>query len=158
MKRTNIRVYADSSVFGGLFDPEFAADSRTFFEQVASGRFRLLSSFLVADELERAPETVKQLFGAMLTTIELIRVTPEALTLQAAYVSAGIVSPRWADDALHVALATVASADLIVSWNFRHIVHFQKVPHYNAVNQLQGWRELAIHSPKEVIANDDEGV
>ena len=82
----------------------------------------------------------------------------DALALQRAYLSAGIVGPKSSDDALHVALATIAEADLIVSWNFRHIVHFEKVPRYNAVNRLSGWRELAIHSPKEVIVYEDEDV
>lgn len=158
MKRSINRVYVDSSVFGGLFDREFAADSRTFFEQVQAGRFKLLSSFLVSDELERAPDAVREFFDSMLSTTELVRVSQEAITLQEAYLSAGIVTSKSAADGLHVALATVAGADLIVSWNFRHIVHFQKVPRYNAVNRLYGWPELAIHSPKEVLVYEDEDI
>ncbi len=158
MKAGAIRVYADSSVFGGSFDDEFAQDSQKFFDQVRAGRFSLLSSFLVADEIDKAPQPVRELFDEFLPIAELIRVEAEAMALRSAYVSARIVSAKWSDDALHVALATVAGADLIVSWNFRHIVHFEKVPRYNAVNRLQGWRELAIHSPKEVIAYEDEDV
>ena len=42
-----------------------------------------------------------------------------------------------------------------VSWNFQHIVHFQKIPQYNAVNALHGYNSIAIHSPREVINDDD---
>lgn len=107
MQNQGIRVYADSSVFGGLFDSEFAAESLTFFEQVRAGRFMLLSSVLVADELLLAPEPVRQLFDALLPEAELVQVGFAASTLQSADLGAGILTPKWADDALHVALATV---------------------------------------------------
>lgn len=61
------------------------------------------------------------------------------------------MSEKWYDDALHVAIATVADCDVIVSWNFKHIVNFQKIPMFNAVNVLNGYKPIAIHSPVEVI-------
>ncbi|MHC4542617.1 MAG: type II toxin-antitoxin system VapC family toxin, partial [Planctomycetota bacterium] len=61
-------------------------------------------------------------------------------------------------DALHVALATVSQSSLIVSWNFKHIVNFQKIPRYNAVNTLHGQNEIAIYSPLEVIEYEDEDI
>ena len=149
------RTYVDASVFGGVFDEEFAEDSRAFFDQVEAGHFAVLTSGLVADEIANAPGDVRDLFDRLLPRAELVEVEESALALQGAYLRAGILTPKWADDALHVALATVAAADLIVSWNFRHIVHFEKVPRYNAVNTLYGYREVAVHSPSEVIAYED---
>ncbi|MBI3758820.1 MAG: type II toxin-antitoxin system VapC family toxin [Deltaproteobacteria bacterium] len=150
------RTYVDASVFGGAFDDEFATDSRAFFEQPATSRFVILTSALVLDEIAQAPADVRGLFDRMLASAELVEVNEAALALQAAYIDAGILTPKWADDALHVALATVAGADLSVSWNFRHIVHFDKAPRYNALNRLRGYREVAIHSPSEVILYEDE--
>jgi hypothetical protein len=69
---------------------------------------------------------------------------------------AKIVTSKWAEDAMHVALATVARCDLIVSWNFEHIVHFQRIPRYNAVNAHQGYAAIAIHSTLEVVPDEDE--
>ncbi len=66
------------------------------------------------------------------------------------------MSEKYAVDALHVALATVSNAKMIVSWNFKHIVNFQKGPLYNAVNQLKGNEPIDIYSPLEVIDNEDE--
>jgi hypothetical protein len=70
----------------------------------------------------------------------------------------GIVTPRASADALHVAQVTVTGCALIVSWNFRHIVHFQRIPQYNAVNTLRGYGNIAIHSPQEVTGDEDENV
>jgi hypothetical protein len=75
----------------------------------------------------------------------------EAVLLHDAYLAAGVVGPGSDDDAQHVANATVARADMIVSWNFKHIVHFQKIRGYNAVNLREGYALLAIHTPTEVI-------
>jgi hypothetical protein len=152
----SIRTYADTSVYGGLHDVEFTEASRQFFDLVRAGRFALVTSAVVADELEEAPLKVQSDFEALLSQATVVDITEEAVDLQQAYLEAGILTPTWEDDALHIALATVAGCELIVSWNFRHIVHFQKIPQYNAVNALRGYDSLAIHSPPEVISDDDE--
>jgi predicted nucleic acid-binding protein len=153
-----IRVYADTSVFGGVYDDEFKQPSLTFFEQVKSGQFVLVTSAVVQDEMVAAPLTVRRFFEEMLGLAEVADITENALDLRDAYLQAKIVSPKYSDDALHVALATVAGCTLIVSWNFQHIVHFQKIPLYNALNTLQGYQQIAIFSPREVIQYEDEEV
>jgi hypothetical protein len=60
------------------------------------------------------------------------------------------------EDALHVAVATASDCSLIVSWNFKHIVHFEKIPLYNAVNTLRGHAHIGIFSPLEVIQYEGE--
>ncbi|CAK0775472.1 PIN domain-containing protein [Gammaproteobacteria bacterium] len=77
------------------------------------------------------------------------------LDLRDAYLGAGIVTPKSRDDATHVALATLSQCEIIVSWNFKHIVHFQKIPKYNAVNLLHGYHFIYIYSPSEVISYDE---
>jgi predicted nucleic acid-binding protein len=147
----SIRVYADTSVFGGVFDEEFKAPSRAFFNQVRNGRFHLVTSALVQEEIEPAPVQVRRFFNQVLPAVELIAVSEETLRLRDAYLEAGIISSHWSGDALHVALATVARCSLIVSWNFKHIVHFEKIPLYNAVNVLKGYSNVGIFAPLEVI-------
>ena len=82
-------------------------------------------------------------------------ISKEALELQSHYVASGVVTEKSLDDALHVAIATVSACDLIVSWNFKHIVHFDKIPKYNAVNVLNGYGQIGIYSPLEVIHYDN---
>ena len=96
------------------------------------------------------------MFDDILPHARIADVTDEAVRLQHAYLDVAIVSARFATDALHVALATVSNASMIVSWNFRHIVNFQRIPKYNAINKLYGYRDIAIYSPLEVIDNEDE--
>ena len=82
-------------------------------------------------------------------------VSEEALELRLNYIKSGVVTESSLDDALHVAVATVSGCDLIVSWNFKHIVHFEKIPKYNAVNRLNGHNHIGIYSPLEVIQYDN---
>jgi hypothetical protein len=151
-----LEAYTDTSVFGGVFDAEFETESRAFFDLVRAGRFTLLVSDVSRREVTQAPEQVESVFNQMLAYMRLVPVDQEVLSLRDAYLSAGILSEKWADDAAHVAAATVAEADLIVSWNFRHIVHFDKIRLYNAVNALRGYRELDIRSPLEIIEYEED--
>lgn len=150
-----MRMYADTSVFGGCFDEEFRRPSEAFFDQVKTGVFSLCMSALVAEEIESAPPRIRQLFQETVLEAEFIDVDQRAIDLQQAYISEGILAEKSLSDALHVALATVAECDVIVSWNFKHIVHFQKIARYNAVSVLHGYRAISIHSPSQVISYDE---
>lgn len=154
-KRT-VRVYSDTTVFGGIVDPEFATASHLFFQCVQEGRFVLVLSGLVQDEIFRGPLEVQQLLDQSLGAAEIVEITAEAIDLQQAYIDAGFVRAKSHNDALHVATATINHCGIIVSWNFRDIVNFRKIPLYNAINGMQGYANIAIYSPLEVIRNDDE--
>ena len=70
------------------------------------------------------------------------------------YLKAGVLGRASIDDATHVAAATVAGADLILSWNFMHIVNFNRILGFNSVNTRYGYRSMVILSPWEVIDED----
>jgi len=146
----------DTSVFGGVFDPEFERASKAFFDQARHGRFIIVSSVVVQSEIEPAPENVKDLFRSLIPYTESVRISDEALKLRSAYIRAGIVSEKYTNDALHVAIATVCECPIIVSWNFRHIVHHDKIPLYNAVNIIQGYHTISINTPAEVIYYEED--
>ena len=158
MPEQPIRVYADTSVFGAVFEAQFADASRRFFAQAREGRFALVISALVQREIAGAPERVRELFMEMVPLAETAALTEAALALRQAYLRAGTVTERWADDALHVAVASCAGCDAIVSWNFRQLVHFGKIARYNEGTLAEGHRPIAIHSPAEVVDYEEEGL
>lgn len=149
-----LRVYADTSVFGGVADPEFEWRSLAFFEEVRAGRFILVIPSLVEKEIDLAPEKAQKLLAEFDKRVERIRSTDEAVHLRRAYVEAGFVRKKSLDDALHVAMASVHHCPLLVSWNFRDIVNFRKIPLYNEVNAANGYGSIAIYSPLEVIEDE----
>ncbi len=150
MKR--LRVYIDTSIVGGCLDEEFAVESTALMRMAEEGQITLLVSDLLAEELASAPEEVRAVLeGLPPEAVEFVSESEEAEHLSAAYLQDGVVSQNAAKDALHVATATVARADIIASWNFRHIVHYDKIRGFNGINMSLGYPLVAIHSPKEVI-------
>jgi hypothetical protein len=59
-------------------------------------------------------------------------------------------------DAQHIAIATISRVEVLVSWNFRHIVNLQRIRGYNAVNLRDGYPLLEIRTPQEVIRYAEE--
>lgn len=150
------RVYLDTSVIGGCFDVEFSRWSNALMRDLGRGMLRPVISEIVAGEIGSAPENVQDKLQEILSLEpEVLAVTPESLEIVAAYSGHGILPPRFRNDMLHIALATVADVDVLVSWNFKHIVRLDKIRVYNAVNLELGYRPLQILSPREV-ASDEE--
>lgn len=155
--KQRVRIYPDTSVVGGCFDPEFERESRRFFDLVRRGRVFLRLGDVLIRELEGAPERVREVLASLPagTSVQL-PLTPEMIALRDAYIRAGIVDRRSLDDAAHVAAATVAQADAIVSWNFKHIVRLDKITLYNEVNLANGYGTLTIVPPWAVRFDDEE--
>ncbi len=145
-------MYADTSVFGGCLDDEFAVVSHRLFDEIRAKHFLLVVSSTTLRELHRAPEGVRTVLADLPDDcVETIAPSGEIDRLRDEYVTAGVVGPACLLDAEHIAAASVAEVDLIVSWNFKHIVHFEKIRGYHAVNLLRGYPLIPIHSPNEVV-------
>jgi predicted nucleic acid-binding protein len=147
-----LRIYADTSVIGGCFDAEFEQASRKLFERIQEGRFILVLSGTTLEELNQAPARVQQVVKALPQwAVERVFLTREMEMLRDACISAGVVEESSLYDAEHIACATVADVDVIVSWNFKHIVNFDRIRGYHAVNLFRGYHQVPIHTPAEVI-------
>jgi hypothetical protein len=123
-----LRIYIDTSVIGGCFDAEFSQWSNSLMRDFSAGTFTPIVSDVLAAEIQDAPEVVRQEYDHLINgEHELMQVTEEVIELADAYQQRGILTPKFYDDGLHIALASVAEADVLVSWNFKHIVHFDKI-------------------------------
>lgn len=150
MKRP--RVYADTSVFGGCFDIEFADERSAFFRLLEETKTILVISEVRLREIRDAPKTVKDfLAGLSEEHVERVYTTQEVENLANAYLDNGILPKGSLRDALHIAAASVAEVDLIVSWNFKHLVNFRRIRGFHAINLLNGYNAIPIHSPKAVM-------
>jgi predicted nucleic acid-binding protein len=150
-----LRVYFDTSAIGGCLDAEFADESLRLVQAVQQGKIIMLLSEVVSAELRNAPVAVQQiLLSVSPSRIEEVALTNEMIELAEAYLAAQILTEKSLNDAIHVAVATVARADAIVSWNFKHIVRLDKMKQYNQINLLNGYGILTIVSPKEVTFDD----
>jgi hypothetical protein len=146
-----LRIYIDTSVLGGCFDFEFAVWSNALIRDFRAGRLIPVLSDVTAAEVQEAPPVVRDLHQEMLLLAgRLLPVTSEVVGLVASYEANKILPARLAADMTHIALATLAQVDALVSWNFKHIVRLEKIRLFNAVNVELGHPPLSIRSPREV--------
>ena len=150
------RFYFDTSVFGGVFDKEFEEISLQLFEKVKLGKIICVFSDLTETELVNAPVEVRNYFKSLPTEyIERAEVNDEILTLASKYIEEKVVGPTSFDDCIHIATATIYKADILISWNFKHIVNVYRIRGYNSINLRMNYLTLEIRSPKEIIEYED---
>jgi hypothetical protein len=150
-------VYIDASVIGGCEDVEFAEASLALWRLFVTGAFVQVLSEHTLRELQGAPDTVRARLLEIPEANQIVLLdTQEADSLAEAYIAHGIVGPGSRSDALHVALATIGRVDVMVSWNFKHIVNLGRIRLFNAVNLEQGYGLVEIRSPREVLADEED--
>ena len=145
------KIYIDNSVLGGYFDEEFEDDTKKFFDKVKKGDYKIVISDITESELLDAPERVKILLNDLNIEYEVVVLADESIALADEYIKEKVVGQTSRNDCLHIAIATVARLDLLVSWNFKHIVNIERIRGYNGINIKNGYPLLEIRSPKEVI-------
>jgi predicted nucleic acid-binding protein len=150
------RIYIDTSVFGGYFDEEFKEHTIPLFDRIKAGEFIVLFSTVTQDELENAPEKVKDLVKSLSADLtEFIETSDESVDLATEYVTEKVVGQTSFADCLHIALATINRVDFLVSWNFKHIVNIERIRGYNSINIKNGYKQLEIRSPREFEKYED---
>ncbi len=150
------RIYLDTSVFGGYFEPEFEFWTKILFDQINKGGFKVIFSRLTDIELKPAPEKVRELAKSLTKeTVEFIDISDQAFELANHYINENVVGKTSLSDCIHIALATLQHADVLVSWNFKHIVNVHRIRGYNAVNYKFGHKILEIRTPREILENED---
>jgi hypothetical protein len=150
-----IRIYTDTSVLGGCEDAEFAEHSVRLMDGFARGDRLLVLSTLTVQELAAAPLKVRQRLASVPEAhIETLQLEAEGKELAEAYIAAGVLTAKMRADAQHIAIATVGRVDVLVSWNFKHIVNLQRIHGYNSVNLRKGYPMIEIRTPREVLSDE----
>jgi hypothetical protein len=150
------RFYFDTSVFGGVFDKEFDQATLQLFERVKLGRIICVYSDLTESELLDAPPKVSDYFKNLPGgSLERVVINDEILALATKYIEEKVVGQTSFDDCVHIAAATLTKVDILVSWNFKHIVNVYRIRGYNSINLRSNYPPLEIRSPKEILEYED---
>jgi predicted nucleic acid-binding protein len=150
------RIYFDTSVFGGAFDSEFDEPTLQLFERVKLGKIICVYSDLTETELVKAPKNIIEYFKSLPKKyMEKVEIDNDILTLATKYIEEKVVGQTSFDDCLHIATATIHKADILASWNFKHIVNVYRIRGYNSINLRMNYTSLEIRSPKEITEYED---
>lgn len=154
------RVYLETTIFNFYFADD-APDKRDctikLFEEISEGKYEAFTSYYVIEELERAsePKRTKMLNMIVNYNIGILDVSVEAERLADIYVEQGIIPEKYHTDGIHIAIATVNDLNYIISLNFKHIVKVKTIQLTKAVNIIEGYNEIGIYSPMEVVEYDE---
>lgn len=151
-----LKVYIDTSVIGGCLDDEFSMWSCALFEEFKAGLKIPIVADITLRELESAPVEVQEILKPLAEKIEYVYFNEESDNLSRIYLDEQIVTAKYLVDAQHIALASIMRVDVLVSWNFKHIVNLNRIRLYNSVNMKMGYPLIDIRSPREVLNEQED--
>ena len=156
-----LKLYLDTSTISHLFAddvPDKMADTNKLWDDFVSGKYELCISQVVVDEIEQCSEQKRNQLIAKMQLIE-FEVLPETDTVKALakeYIKGGVLKEKSIADCLHIVYAVVYSCDVIVSWNFKHLVNYKTINKVKIVNAMNRYGEIGIVSPTMLLEEDEE--
>jgi predicted nucleic acid-binding protein len=155
-----LEIYLETTVFNFKFaedSPDKRADTIKLFDEIREGKYIAYTSDYVLQELLRAEEPKRSEMVDLIGQykVKLLEANEIAETLADKYVSEEIIPQRYRTDGIHIAMATINNLDIIVSYNFRHIVKLKTIIGTESINLREGYKRIGIYSPTEVIENDE---
>ena len=145
-------IYIDNSVIGGYYDVEFEEATRQLFERIVNKEFEVYLSEVNEAELMNAPQKVKDVKNLIPSDcFHYIEMTDEVKALAMTYIKENALGMASRNDAYHIALASIHKIDCLISWNFKHIVNFDKIKMFNAINTRLKYPLIDIRSPLEFL-------
>lgn len=163
MNMANPRVYVETTI------PSFYHEERTApaviaqrewtrqWWDTATGRYELVTSVAVIDELADGPADRSPAWLALLADLPLVPVVPAVAEIVTAYIAHRLMPADPAGDALHVALASYHKGDFLVTWNCRHLANANKFAHLRRMNSLLGLFVPALVTLLELLGGPDDG-
>jgi len=155
-----LKLYLDTSTISHLFAddaPEKMADTNRFWNDVANGKYEIVISPVVMNEMENCNEPKRSKMFEKLNQIQfqIINMTDEVTRLADEYIAGGVLKEKSFADCLHIAFAVVYNCDIIVSWNFKHLVNFKTINKVKVVNAINHYREISIMPPTMLLEEVD---
>jgi len=151
-----LRIYIDTSVIGGYFDEEFEDVTKLLFERIKNKDFDVYFSEVNETELSLAPKHIQQIKKIIpVDCYRYLELNEESKELAEAYINEAVLGQASRNDAYHIALASINRLDCLISWNFKHIVNFNKIKLFNSINLKLGYPLIDIRTPLSFLKYED---
>lgn len=156
-----IKVYLDTSVISYLDQvdaPEKTKETQDLWEQFEDGEYDVYLSQITLNEVEQCPEPKRSLLYDYLGKIEFttLEVDEESIEIAQRIIDLGILKAKSFDDCQHIAIAVVNDCDIVLSWNFKHMVNIKTIRGVRAITNLEGYKDIEIVSPSVLLEGEDD--
>ncbi|HUX98139.1 MAG TPA: PIN domain-containing protein [Candidatus Deferrimicrobium sp.] len=147
-----LKIYLDTSVYSALFDKrnkDRQELTKEFWNNIE--KYELYVSAINFEEIDGIiNEEIKIQLKDLLNKAKILEVNEEVKRLAEIYIKEGIVPEKYGSDAIHIALTTVYSLDILISWNFKHLVKRKTRIEVNLINSREGYKPIEIIAPPEL--------
>ncbi len=155
------KIYLETTIMNFYFADdalEKKEDTHKLFKEISQGKYKAYTSMSAIREINNAPEDKKIVLLELIKkyNIEVLEDEPEAEKIADIYVKESVIPEKYVIDGLHIALATVYDMDIILSWNFKHIVKRKTILMTSVINKREGYKAIDIYSPTEVIEYEED--
>lgn len=157
-----LKIYIDTSVISHLQHedmPERMKETLLFWEELKTGKYAVCISELALREIKRCPQPKQASLINYLGEIEyeILIDSEEVMALAKAYVENGVLAQKNENDCVHMAFAATSECDVIVSWNFKHMVRLKTIQGVRVVNLKNGYfKPIDIVQPSMIGDDNDE--
>jgi len=147
-----LKIYLDTSVYSALYDERDLIrqnQTKEFWDSIKD--HELYYSDINLEEINGVSNTeLRNKLRDLLNFGNEIQVSSEVIELSKIYIKEGLIPEKYESDAIHVALVTVCSLDILVSWNFKHLVKRKTRIGVNLINLKEGYKAIDILAPPEL--------
>ena len=143
-------VYADDA-------PDKKADTIKLFEEIKQGKYEPYTGYNVISEINKCGQELRDKLLDLIKNHNMVIMPPndDIHYLADLYIKEGIIPEKYRDDAVHIATASYYGMDIIISWDFQHIVKRKTILMTGIVNMREGFKQMSIHTPSEVIEYEE---
>jgi len=155
-----LKLYLDTSVLSHLYaddTPEKMLDTNRLWQDLINDEYDIFISPAVTEELDECGEPKRSQIHQKLREIkfQLLAKTNDVSQLANEYINHGVLKKSSFDDCIHIAFAVVYDCDVIISWNFKHLVNFRTINKVKIVNAINQYREISIITPTMLLKDGD---
>jgi predicted nucleic acid-binding protein len=132
-------------------------DTNKLWNDFVGGKYELFISQVVTEEIQQCPEAKRAKLLEKMEQVQFVALerTDEVSKLAQAYIDNGVLGRKSIADCLHIAFAVVYDCDIIVSWNFKHLVNYTTVNRVKIVNAINRYKEISIIPPSMLLEEVD---
>lgn len=131
-------------------------DATRIWWTLARANSRLVTSRFALDELQDAPEPKRSGGLALLRSLEILGEPPELPDVIAYYIEHLLMPADAHGDAAHLAMASLARVDFLVSWNLQHLANANKLRHAEVLNARLGLPTPQMVTPYALLAESPD--
>jgi predicted nucleic acid-binding protein len=132
------------------------ADTHRLWDKIKDSEFDVVISDVTEAEIDACGESKRDILNRYLREIDytVVEVDERTIEIASRFIDLGILRRKSFDDCRHIAAAIVSGCDVIVSWNFRHIVNIKTMKGVKAITALEGYNDVLIFDPPALVGGE----